>query len=195
MKKIPEIKTPDKRSRKFIFIPFCVICQAFQAQGIVRYEHSSVMIPIIDEILKHDLNIIQMPCPESQLGGCEKGLKRNPQSIEKYDAPEFREICEKSATEVMEKIKAILANGYEIVGILGIENSPSCSIELQYSNKGMYHRSGLFIEALKKQLEKEGIEIPLLGINRRGMKITLTRLEQLLTVEKAPTEQKDLTEF
>ncbi|MFA7170106.1 MAG: hypothetical protein WC178_04630 [Candidatus Paceibacterota bacterium] len=194
MSKISGIKTPDKRSRRFIFIPFCVICQAFQAQGIVRYEHSSVMIPIIEEILKHDLNIIQMPCPESQLGGCENGLKRNPQSIEKYDTPEFREVCEKSATEVIEKIEAILANDYEVVGILGIENSPSCSIKLQYSNKGAYHRPGLFIEALKKQLKKENIEIPLLGINRRGMKITLKRLEQLLAIEKS-TKQKNLIEF
>jgi hypothetical protein len=26
---IPEITTPDQRSKKFIFIPFCLICQAF----------------------------------------------------------------------------------------------------------------------------------------------------------------------
>jgi len=73
---IPEIKTPDERSKKFIFIPFCLICQAFQAQGIVRYGYSAVIKPIIDEILRLNINIIQMPCPESQLGGYERSLKR-----------------------------------------------------------------------------------------------------------------------
>ena len=190
-----KIQTPDKRSRKFIFIPFCVLCQAFQAQGIVRYDFSSVMTPIIEEIMRHDLNIIQMPCPESKLGGYKNGLQRLPQSIKKYDTLEFREICMNCASEVMEQIKAILENGYEIVGILGIENSPSCSIKLQYSNNGAYHQPGIFIEELKKQLEQDGIEIPLLGINRRGIEATLARLRKMFNTDQASVQQKNLNEF
>lgn len=188
-------QTPDKRSKKFIFIPFCTICQAFQAQGIVRYDFSSVMTPIIEEIMKHDLNIIQMPCPESKLGGYNNGLQRLPQSIKKYDTPEFREICRDCTSEVIAQIKAILKNGYEIIGILGIENSPSCSIELQYSNNGTYHQPGIFIEELKKQLEQNSIEIPLLGINRRGIKVTLVRLKQMLDTDQISVQQKNLNEF
>ena len=185
----PESKTPDQRSRRFIFIPFCLICQAFQAQGIVRHGHVATIKPIIEEILRHEVNIIQMPCPESQLGGYEDGLKRGPKSISKYDTPEFREICQHSASEVAGMIKAILANNYEIVAIMGIEFSPSCSVKLQYSNKGVFHQPGIFIESLKNQLATEKIEIPFLGINRRGMKKALKELEQLFS------QQKNLLDF
>jgi len=181
---IPEIKIPDQRSKRFIFIPFCLICQAFQAQGIVRYGNRATIKPIVEEILRHDINIIQMPCPESQLGEYEQGLKRGPKGIEKYDTSEFREVCQHLATETAKMIKAILANDYEIVAILGIEYSPSCSTKLQYSRRGVFHRPGLFIEALQNQLAKEKIEIPFLGINRRGMKKSLDELGRLINQQK-----------
>jgi len=186
---ILEIKIPDERSKKFIFIPFCLICQAFQAQGIVRYGYSAVIKPIIDEILRQNINIIQMPCPESQLGGYERSLKREPKGIDQYDIPEFREICQRLASETTEMIKAILANGYEIVAILGIEYSPSCATKIQYSPRGTFHRPGLFIEALKSQLDKEKIEIPFIGINRRGIKKSLSELSQVIS------QQKNLFDF
>lgn len=186
---IPEIKTPDERSKRFIFIPFCLICQAFQAQGIVRYGYSAVIKPIIEEILRHDINIIQMPCPESQLGGYEQGLKRGPKGINQYDIPEFRKICQRLASETTEIIKAILANGYEIVAILGIEYSPSCATKIQYSPRGTFHRPGLFIEALKSQLDKEKLEIPFIGINRRGIKKSLNELRKVIG------QQKNLFDF
>lgn len=177
---VSEIKILDQRSKKFIFVPFCLICQVFQAQGIVRYGYRAVIKPIVEEILRHDLNIIQMPCPESQLGGYEKGLKRRPKGIEQYDMPEFREVCHRLASETVKMIKGILANGYEIVAILGMEYSPSCATKLQYSSRGTFHRPGLFIEALKEELAKERIEIPFLGINRRGIRKSLDELRQHL---------------
>ena len=44
----------DKRSKRFIFIPFCVLCQAFQAKGIVKGEWTSTIEPIISLIMKYD---------------------------------------------------------------------------------------------------------------------------------------------
>ena len=175
----PKNKVLDQRSKKFIFIPFCLICQSFQAQGIVKYGHKAVIKPVIEEILKHDVNIVQMPCSEAQLGGYEDGLKRCPQGIDKYDTPEFKEICERCASEMVKLIKAILANEYEITAILGLEFSPSCATSLQYSAKGTFHRQGLFIEALSRKLKQEKIEIPFVGINRRGINKSVERVKQL----------------
>lgn len=171
---------PDQRSKKFVFIPFCLICQAFQAQGIVRFGFSSVITPILEELLKHDINIIQMPCPESRLGGYEQGLRRPPKGINKYNTSEFRALCDREAFNVVEIIKAIRANNFEVVAILGIEYSPSCAISLQYSERGTFHQPGIFIEQLKTKLEKEEITIPFIGINRRGIKASMKRLRESL---------------
>jgi predicted secreted protein len=183
--RIPKIQVPDQRSKKFIFIPFCLICQAFQAQGIVRYGYAASIKPVIDEILQHGINIIQMPCPESQFGGYENGLRRDPKGIEQYDTPEFRELCQRLASETTEIIKAILANGYEVVAILGMEYSPSCSTRLQYSTKGVFHRPGIFIEALQDRLAKERIELPFIGINRRGINQSLRKLGRVFAQQKS----------
>ncbi len=177
----------DMRSKKFIFIPFCLICQAFQARGIVRYGWHGTIKPIMEELIKQDINLVQMPCPESKFGGYEKGLKRGPNSIETYDTPAFRQICEELAIETIDKIKAILSNGYEVIAILGIEYSPSCAVNYQYTNKGTIHRQGIFIEILRTALEKEGIEIPFVGINRRGIKKSLIEIKKLFDKSKQST--------
>lgn len=175
-----EIKYPDQRSKRFVFVPFCLTCQAFQARGIVRFGFSSVIKPILDELVKLDLNIVQMPCPESQFGGYEKGLSRKPKSIEEYNTPEFLAICDNAAQEIVQMIKAIIANGFEVVAIVGLEYSPSCSTDLQYSRKGTTHQPGYFIAALKEKLEASGIKIPFIGINRRGINASLKRIRALL---------------
>lgn len=174
----------DVRSNKFIFIPFCLICQGFQARGIVRYKWHGVIKPIVEELIKQDINIVQMPCPESQFRGYEKGLERKPYGIDTYDVPDFRELCNKLALETIDMIKAIVSKGYEIITILGIENSPSCAINYQYTKKGMIHRSGIFMEALYKHLEKNGITIPFIGINRRSIKKSLFEVKRLFKGDK-----------
>lgn len=174
----------DMRSKKFIFIPFCLISQAFQAKGIVRYGWHGVIKPIFEELVKQDINLIQMPCPESQFGGYKKGLERKPNGIEVYDTPAFRELCNKLALETIDMIKGILSNGYEIMAILGIEYSPSCAVKYQYTEKGTIHRPGIFIEILKNELNKEGIEIPFVGINRRGIKKSLNEIKELFNENK-----------
>ena len=53
------------RSKNFILIPFCLIAQAYQAQGIVKYNWKSSIKPIVQLLIDNDINIIQMPCAES----------------------------------------------------------------------------------------------------------------------------------
>jgi uncharacterized protein YbbK (DUF523 family) len=125
-----------------------------------------------------------MPCPESQFGGYKNGLTRSPKGIETYDTPAFREFCSKLASETVDAIKAVLSNNYEVMAILGIENSPSCSVKYQYTDKGTIHRQGIFIEILRSMLNKEGIEIPFIGINRRGIRKSLSEIKELFNKNK-----------
>jgi len=158
------------------------MCQAFQARGIVRFGFSATIKPIMEELLRQEVNIVQMPCPEARLGGYRQGLKREPKGIFEYDTPNFRAVCEQASDESLEMIKAIIDNGFTVIGILGMEYSPFCSIELQYTGRGTMHRPGLYIEALQKKLRDAGIEIPFIGVNRRGIKSTLDRIRRLFEV-------------
>ena len=165
----------DNRSKKFIFIPFCLMAQAYQAQGIVKYEWKSSIRPFIDLILDHDINIIQMPCAETEF---KNSLIREPKGITKYNTKEFNEHCKTLANKVTNQIKNLIESNYEIVAILGIEQSPSCCVNYIYTNKGMEKRMGLFMQELYENTKE--LNIPIIGINRKYINKSLTELEKLL---------------
>ena len=121
----------SNRSKKFVFIPFCLIAQAYQAQGIVKYEWKSSIKPIVKLLIDNDINIIQMPCAETSF---KDSLIREPMGISKYNTKEFNEHCEVLAEEVSKQIHMICKNGYEVIAILGIEQSPSCCVNYIYTN-------------------------------------------------------------
>ena len=165
----------DNRSKKFIFIPFCLMAQAYQAQGIVKYEWKSSIRPFMDLILDHDINIIQMPCAETEF---KNSLIREPKGITKYNTKEFNEHCKTLANKVTNQIKNLIESNYEIVAILGIEQSPSCCVNYIYTNKGMEKRMGLFMQELYENTKE--LNIPIIGINRKYINKSLTELEKLL---------------
>ena len=171
----------DNRSTRFVLLPFCALAQAFHAEGLVKYDWGGVIKPIVQLLLDRDINIIQMPCMETMYhGGTEEGLNRKRQSRKKYDVPEFRAFCRAEAGKVVAQVSGIFANGYDVVAILGMEYSPSCAVKIQYPpQKGEANR-GVFVRELVRGLQANGLDVPILGINRRGIGPTIKRLEAIL---------------
>lgn len=168
----------DNRSNKFIFVPFCLMAQAYQAQGIVKYEWKASIKPFMQLLIDNDINIIQMPCAESSF---ENSLIREPKGIYKYDTLEFTNHCEALATQVGEQIKQLIENNYQVIAILGIEQSPSCCVNYIYTNKGMEKRMGLFMQRLYEKVRD--YSIPIIGINRKHIHKSLHELQKLLESE------------
>lgn len=166
----------DNRSKRFVFVPFCVMAQAYQAQGIVKYEYKGTLKPILQILLDNDVNIIQMPCVESSY----TGLIREPKGLSKYNTNEFNIHCDKLSENVVKQIMNIITSGYEVVAILGIEHSPSCCVNYIYTNKGMEKRKGLFMEKIYNKLLDNNIEIPIIGINRKYIKKSCCEIEKIL---------------
>jgi len=165
----------SNRSKKFIFVPFCLIAQAYQAQGIVKYEWKSSIKPIVKLLIDNDINIIQMPCTESSFNN---SLIRPPKGLSKYDIQEFNIHCQNMADQVILQIKDIIKNGYEVIAILGIEQSPSCTVNYIYTNKGNLKRKGLFMEKVYEGIKD--LEIPVIGINRKYINKSLIELEKII---------------
>jgi len=173
----------DNRSTRFALVPFCALAQAFHARGLVRYEWSAVLKPVLDELAQANVNIIQMPCPETLFGGVEQGLARAPMSIEKYDTPAFRTHCGRLADDLAQTVDGLRANGYEVACILGLEYSPSCAARLQTMRRRTIHRRGIFLEELTSRLETLGCQVPVVGINRTGMRTTVARIHAVLAAK------------
>lgn len=171
----------DNRSKYFVFVPFCLLAQAYQAQGIVKYEWKSSIKPFVNILIDNDINIVQMPCAESTFN---HNLIRKPMGLTKYNNKNFNDHCEKLAIQVANEIQNIISSNYKVIAILGIEQSPSCCVNYIYTNHGNENRQGLFIEKLYEKIKD--YNIPIIGINRKYINKSLNQLKSIMekTFEK-----------
>jgi predicted secreted protein len=127
-------------------------------------------VPVINTLLKYDLGIIQMPCPEFLCLGLEKAL------YGEIPASELRDCYRNIAGGVVDQIEAYLKLGYKISGIIGMNPSSSCGVETSKGKGtmlGLDHdtsekeESGVFIEELIGMTQQHGIQdLPFFGIRR-----------------------------
>ncbi len=165
----------DNRSKYFVFVPFCLLAQAYQAQGIVKYEWRSSIKPFVKLLIENDINIVQMPCAESTFNN---SLIRNPMGITKYNTEDFNVHCEHIACDVANQIKQLTQSNYKVLAVLGIEQSPSCCVNYIYTNHGNEKRKGLFMEKLYSKIKK--YDIPIIGINRKYINKSLKQLKNVI---------------
>lgn len=97
------------------------------------------MKELVKYLLDNDYAIYQLPCPELMYGG----MTRPQQSYTEYATPQFVEVCEKAAATVAKDLRDFIADGCVIEKIIGINGSPSCSVN---------DTQGHFITALKSDL-------------------------------------------
>lgn len=139
-----------ERSKKVIFISHCILNQNTVVYPLARAK--GAYKEIIEEIMEHGIGIHQLPCPEYR----HLGLKRKPMDKLEYDTAEFRILCKDISQDAINMMKEYLNNGYEIVGLLGINESPSCSIR---GAKGILMEE-LITLATKEQIILNTIDVP-----------------------------------
>ena len=76
----------DNRSKYFVFVPFCLLAQAYQAQGIVKYEWKSSIKSFVKIIFDNEINIVQIPFAVSNYND---NLIRESMGITKYNTKDF----------------------------------------------------------------------------------------------------------
>lgn len=151
-----------KRSRKIVLISHCLLNVNSRVEGIARYPS---IHPLICELAEYDYGVIQLPCPELALGG----LDRDPQDIEQYDTPEYRELCRDAALRVAEQVAEYTSNDYDIAAVVGVEGSPSCAVATP----------GIFMQELMVVIDQYGI--PFLSIDKHAEGDGVDRIIELLT--------------
>lgn len=199
MKKIKLIqeKLKDERNGRVIFVSHCLLnMNARYFGGAFR---SSCVSEIIEEAMKRDIALIQMKCPEQRAwGGIQKPLmwlafdtKRTPLYLLKgIIVPLFlwyTQLCYRHyARTLVKEITDYERSGYQILGIVGIDGSPTCGVNrhidirrafslyagtrLRDLKRGDFNRSlyaeclkdgrGIFISKVKNELDRRGIRIP-----------------------------------
>ena len=165
------------RSQRCVFLSHCLLAQIVRAEGLAKYFPAAVK-PVVQWCLDNDINMIQMPCPETL---CDAGgLGRSPHGKAWYEERGLRETSRKIAQRQADYAKRLADAGATILAFIGMEFSPACAVT--YLNKGpvIYRSEGIFVEELKAALLAVELSIPFVGINQRAHKKMRRDLEQLL---------------
>lgn len=108
--------------KKLIVISHCILNQNSVVHG---WERAKGAYPFVLNLLKQGYSFIQLPCPEFLILGGERG----PMSYDDYNGlPRFREKCKEMLQPIIQQIVMYLEEGYEYIGVIGINESPNCSI-------------------------------------------------------------------
>ena len=155
----------DSRSKKLLLVAHCVLNQNSKVEGIARYP--GTYRPAVDLILQSEVGIYQLPCPEMMY----LGISRWSAVKAQYSSPFFRRHCRALAERVMDEVEDYTARGYEALGVLGMDGSPACGVELTNATGGapwggriiepparrLITGSGAFMDALREAAAARGL--------------------------------------
>lgn len=126
------------------------------------------------------------------------GIKRWGHVKEQFDTLFYRDNCREMLKSIVEQVKSYIDAGYEIVGVLGVDGSPSCGVNLTCSgnwggelsgNEDLEHiimdlkdieSSGVFIEELKGLFTEHEIEIPFIAIDESDVYRSLNTVKDFM---------------
>jgi len=154
----------DVRSRKVVVLAHCVSNQNSRVTGLAHYP--ATIEEIVNFLIKHDVGMVQMPCPEAMY----EGLSRKTRTKEQYATPRFKSLCRRIARSTARLIQEYLRNGVRVLAVLGVEGSPSCAVE---------EPIGVFMEELKTELKKREITVPFHELNLKAIAADVKWLKKI----------------
>ncbi len=193
----------DARSKKVVFLSHCLLNEN------TRYLGGACRLGCIEEILnsclERGIGIIQIPCPEQLAWG---GVLKRRLFI--FFAAEGKLVyrwrrqmlpillwCTKRrygklAREIVRQIKDYVISGFDVVGIVGVDGSPSCGVNHTLDTKRSLELigrlpetanvenmnqivlscqeagEGLFVRLLRKELKRQKLDVPFLAHDMRA---------------------------
>lgn len=186
----------DSRSKKVIFLSYCILNENTRYLGGAC--RGGCVREIIQQCLDNDWGIMQMPCPEQRAwGGVTKRLLLISYGAKDQFIYRFRSlflplfvrytnlIYRRLAKAVADQVNDYLRSGFTVIGIVGIDGSPSCGVgktlSLQKSfdltasinvdsftvdamnaiiRQCLMDGQGLFTVILQKELKKRQLDVP-----------------------------------
>ena len=141
-------------------------------------EEYKIREELMQLILKKDVQLLQLPCPEFIMYGSQRwGHVKN-----QFQHPFYMEQCRKILEPVLLQLQeyAQHVEKFHVLGIVSVEGSPNCGYHLTCEGewKGeigtdekriqdiqkslkMTENPGVYMEVLEKELQKRNMEIPI----------------------------------
>lgn len=166
--------------KKILFVSHCILNKASKVEQDESdlQEEYELRSKLLSEIIRQDVQMVQLPCPEFYMFG----PKRWGHVKDQFDYPFYRRTCRELFSPFLEQIEAYMQSPetYRIIGIISVEGSPSCGrsltcrgdwggelsdlYEVQKKVQGlsMKKQMGVFMEEISAMLQEKQLRIPIL---------------------------------
>lgn len=125
----------DVRGKKILILSHCILNQNSVSDGTADYP--SINKDVFNQLFQSDIGIIQMPCPEIMCLGLDRGDINGGKRSVVVENTRIRYELEKNNSikiinnlleQIVFQILEYKQNGFTILGIVGIDRSPSCGV-------------------------------------------------------------------
>lgn len=110
-----------ERGRKVAVVAHCLLNVNTKVHGLARYD---AVHPVALRLIAEGAGLVQLPCPEE----AHLGMNRWGMTRDQYDVPAYRRLCRGLARRVAEMVASLAADGCDILGVWGVDGSPSCGV-------------------------------------------------------------------
>jgi len=161
----------DRRSKRIVLVAHCVLNQNAKIDGCAHYP--GAMREVVELLVASGCGIVQLPCPELVHLGLDRQVDRqSPRTIESEDSRvgELMEAsagtlcCRRIAEDSAQLVEEYLRNGFLVVGMLGINGSPTCGVETTWSGGREAAGRGVLIRELDEACRRRGVTLAARGI-------------------------------
>jgi len=163
-----------ERGKKVMFVSHALLNQNAMAKG--KERAPGVVKEVVELLAEAGVGIVQIPCPELDMFG----LDRAPKTKDALDTKPFRASCRKLACSVLEQVEMYLKKNYNVVGVLGVEFSPTWAVHQVENGSRNSPGKGIFIEELEDEMRKKRFQVPIIGVNLNNMFSSSEKLQALL---------------
>ncbi|SNS05417.1 Predicted secreted protein [Anaerovirgula multivorans] len=177
----------DTRSKRIILVSHCILNQNSISDGTADYPGTNEVI--MKQLLQSNVGIIQMPCPEILClgldrrdihGGERPVVVENTRIRQELKKEDSIKIINNFVEQIVFQIEEYIRNGFTVLGIVGINRSPSCGVNTTSENNQEIAGEGIFIKILREALEKKQIYINMVGIKGLEMDKAFILIQELL---------------
>ncbi len=183
-------KFNDARSKKVVVLAHCLLNQNSISDGTA--DLPSQFEEIIQFLMSRRVGLIQLPCPEFLCLGLNRGDERGAERPLLEENTRIRElmgearhvhVLRERANDLVQQIREYQSHGFEVLGVIGVDRSPSCGVATTSIGGSEQPGKGAFFEILAAALEESGITIPMIGTKTSEPEASLKKVRRLLTPE------------
>ncbi|MBN2004218.1 MAG: DUF523 domain-containing protein [Anaerolineae bacterium] len=175
----------DARSKRIIIISHCLLNQNAISDGTADFP--SQFDDIIELFMANHIGILQLPCPEFLCLGLDRkdanGAKRplldeNSRIRELMNAKEHVTLLRNKAEEIVAQIQDYQKYGFQVLGVIGVNRSPSCGVETTSKDGKEKPGQGVFMEILSRTLAENGLTLRMVGTKTGEKERSVEKIRQ-----------------